>query len=109
MQMRTSTPTDVEFELEDLTGFRRFHFVGIGGQGMSGIALVLHELGLEVEGSDLKASRYTHLLEKAGIRVTLRHSPSNLNSPDVVVVSSAIPARNPELRRARELGIPVVK
>lgn len=76
---------------------------------MSGIALVLHQLGLEVMGSDLKASRYTRLLEKAGIKVALRHSVDNLDNPDVVVISSAIPARNPELRRAKELGIPVVK
>lgn len=76
---------------------------------MSGIALVLKQLGYEVEGSDLKASRYTRLLEKAGVRVALRHSVSNLKNPDVVVVSSAIPGRNPELQKARELGIPVVK
>lgn len=93
----------------ELSRFRRFHFIGIGGQGMSGIALVLDRLGFEVEGSDLKASRYTRLLEKAGIRVALRHSVSNLRDPDVVVISSAIPARNPELQRAKELGIPVVK
>lgn len=96
-------------DVPELSRYRRFHFIGLGGQGMSGIALVLKQLGYEVEGSDLKASRYTRLLEKAGIRVALRHSVSNLRNPDVVVVSSAIPARNPELQKARELGIPVVK
>ncbi len=96
-------------ETPELSPYHRFHFIGIGGQGMSGIALVLNGLGFEVEGSDLKASRYTRLLEKAGIRVALRHAVSNLRDPDVVVISSAIPARNPELQKARELGIPVVK
>lgn len=93
----------------DFSSFRRFHFVGLGGQGMSGIALVLHQLGYEIAGSDLKASRYTRLLEKAGISVTLRHTAANLDTPDVVVVSSAIPQRNPELNEAKRRGIPVVK
>lgn len=83
------------------------HFIGIGGAGMSGIALVLHERGVHVTGSDLKASRYSRALEAAGIQVTIGHSAENLGSPDVVVVSSAIPESNPELAAARERGIEV--
>lgn len=93
----------------DFSTFRRFHFIGLGGQGMSGIALVLHQLGFHIAGSDLKASRYTKLLAKSGIHVALRHAAENLDSPDVVVVSSAIPARNPELIEALRRNIPVVK
>ncbi len=89
--------------------FERVHFIGIGGAGMSGIALVLHQRGYTVTGSDLKASRYTRPLVKAGVDVTLGHRASTIDRvrPEVVVISSAIPEDNPELVRARELGIEV--
>ena len=89
--------------------FRRVHFIGIGGAGMSGIALVLHQRGYVVTGSDLKASRYTRSLVRAGIDVTVGHTASTIDrvEPDVVVISTAIPESNPELKRARELGIEV--
>ena len=92
-----------------LSGLRRLHFIGIGGAGMSGIALVLHRRGYEVTGSDLKSSRYTGLLEEAGVTVTLGHDPRNLDHPDVVVISSAIPEHNRELSAARRRGFPVVR
>ena len=85
------------------------HFIGIGGAGMSGIALVLHQRGCTVTGSDLKSSRYVRELEKAGVDVRIGHAAHTVDEvvPDVVVISSAIPETNPELVRARELGIPV--
>ncbi|MDI9589717.1 MAG: UDP-N-acetylmuramate--L-alanine ligase [Acidobacteriota bacterium] len=85
------------------------HFIGIGGAGMSGIALVLHERGCTVTGSDLKASHYVRDLEEAGIPVRIGHEASTIDevAPDVVVTSSAIPDTNPELARARALGIAV--
>ena len=85
------------------------HFIGIGGAGMSGIALVLHERGCRVSGSDLKASSYVRGLEDAGIKIRIGHESSTIDtfSPDVVVTSSAIPDTNPEVIRAHELGIPV--
>ena len=85
------------------------HFVGIGGAGMSGIALVLHKRGLKITGSDLKPSRYVTLLENAGIPVSIGHRAGNLDGPDVVVISSAIPAHNVELVEARRRGMMVVK
>lgn len=88
---------------------RSLHFVGIGGAGMSGIALVLHKRGLRVTGSDLKPSRYVTLLEEAGIPVSIGHRAANLDSPDVVVISSAIPAHNVEVQEAHRRGIMVVK
>ncbi|MFZ2755738.1 MAG: UDP-N-acetylmuramate--L-alanine ligase [Atopobiaceae bacterium] len=96
-------------EASSAPSFRRVHFIGIGGAGMSGIALVLHERGYEVTGSDLKSSRYVRELERAGIPVTVGHEAATIDevSPDVVVISSAIPETNPELVRARELGIDV--
>ncbi len=90
-------------------GYRSLHFVGIGGAGMSGIALVLHKRGFLVTGSDLKPSRYTALLENAGIPVQIGHKAGNLDSPDVVVVSSAIPQHNVEVLEARRRGVPVIK
>ena len=85
------------------------HFIGIGGAGMSGIALVLHERGCKVTGSDLKASHYVRELEAAGIEVTIGHEAATIDavSPDVVVTSTAIPETNPEVVRARELGVPI--
>lgn len=83
------------------------HFIGVGGAGMSGIALVLHERGVAVTGSDLKESRYSRALCDAGLPVITGHDAANLGDPEIVVVSTAIPERNPELVEARRRGIPV--
>ena len=85
------------------------HFVGIGGSGMSGIAEVLLNLGYVVQGSDLKASHATRRLESLGARVMLGHRTENVTGADVVVVSSAINAENPEVARALAERIPVVQ
>ena len=93
----------------DAPAFESAHFIGIGGAGMSGIALVLHERGYRVTGSDLKTSRYCRQLSRAGVDIHIGHEAATIDAvePDVVVVSTAIPESNPELIRARELGIPV--
>ena len=83
------------------------HFIGAGGAGMSGIALVLAERGIRVSGSDLKESRYSRALEAAGVSVAIGHSAENLGDPEVVVVSSAIPETNPEVVEARRRGLPI--
>ena len=85
------------------------HFIGIGGTGMSAIALVLHQLGVRVQGSDLKEYRYTRMLSAAGVPVAIGHREENLGDAAVVVVSSAIPRHNPELRAAEQRGIPVLR
>ncbi|MCL6471641.1 MAG: UDP-N-acetylmuramate--L-alanine ligase [Firmicutes bacterium] len=85
------------------------HFVGIGGAGMSGIAKVLLEMGYKVSGSDLKDSRYTRALRAMGAKISIGHSESNLNEPDIVVVSSAIPESNPEVKAAARENIPIVR
>ena len=79
--------------------FKSAHFIGIGGAGMSGIALVLHERGYVVTGSDLKTSRYIRQLTRAGVKVHVGHEAATIDEvkPDVVVVSTAIPESNPEL------------
>jgi UDP-N-acetylmuramate--alanine ligase len=85
------------------------HFIGIGGTGMSGIALVLHQLGVRVQGSDLKEYRYTRMLVAAGVPVAIGHREENLGEAAVVVVSSAVPRHNAELRAAEQRGIPVLR
>src|SRR3954453_13056438 len=87
---------------------RRLHFVGIGGAGMSGLALVAKELGAEVSGSDRAASSYSARLQAAGIEPAIGHVAENVPDGADVVVSTAIPESNPELARARELGLRVL-
>ena len=87
---------------------RRIHLVGIGGAGMSGIAEVLLNLGYAVSGSDVKESEVLGRLRDLGARVTTRHDAANVEGVDVVVASTAINELNPELARARSLGIPVI-
>ncbi len=95
--------------------FRQFaslskvHFIGIGGAGMSGIAEVLLDYDLEVSGCDLQASETTRRLESLGVRVEIGHSPDHLEDVGLVVVSSAIPDDNDEVRSAREHHITVVR
>ena len=95
--------------MPDTQNITSAHFIGIGGAGMSGIALVLHERGCRVTGSDLKSSHYVRDLTAAGIDVTVGHDAATIDAvaPQVVVTSTAIPDTNPEVVRARELGIPI--
>jgi len=88
--------------------FRRVHFIGIGGVGMSGIAEVLCTLGYSVSGSDTHDSAAVRSLAAMGATISLGHAAENLAEVDVVVVSSAIRPDNPELRAARAQRIPVV-
>ncbi len=90
------------------TEFRRVHFVGIGGSGMSGIAEVLCTLGYEVSGSDMADSAATRRLASLGARVMRGHNAANVLGTDCVVVSSAIKHDNPELMEARSQRIPIV-
>ena len=87
---------------------KRVHFIGIGGAGMSGIAEVLLTQGYQVSGSDLAVNPATRRLADLGARVAVGHAPDNIASADVVVVSTAVTADNPEVIAARERGIPVV-
>jgi UDP-N-acetylmuramate--alanine ligase len=84
-----------------MTG-RKLHFIAIGGAGMSGLALVCHQLGAEVSGSDRAESSYMERLRAAGIMPSLGHDAEHLPADAEVVVSTAIADDNPELLRARE-------
>ena len=85
------------------------HFVGIGGIGMSGIAEVLLNLGYQVQGSDLKASKITDRLADLGAEIFVGQKAENLANAAVVVTSTAIKPGNPELDQARAQGLPVVR
>ena len=85
------------------------HFIGIGGIGMSGIAEILINQGYSVQGSDLKETEITLRLERMGASIKIGHDKNNLKSAAVVVISSAINKKNPELNYARSAGLPVVR
>ena len=87
---------------------RSLHFVGIGGAGMSGLALVAHALGARVTGSDQADSPYFEQLRAAGLEPILGHDAANLPAGAELVVSTAIPEDNPELSAARTAGAPVL-
>ncbi|MEI6246504.1 MAG: UDP-N-acetylmuramate--L-alanine ligase, partial [Acidobacteriota bacterium] len=87
---------------------RQIHFVGVGGIGMSGIAELLVNLGYGVSGSDAKRTELTDRLAGLGVRVAIGHDAANLGEADVVVVSSAVKADNPEVVAARHRHVPVI-
>lgn len=79
----------------------KFHFVGIGGAGMSAIATILLQMGFEVSGSDLAVSESTKKLEKMGAKVYIGHAEQNVGNAEAIVVSTAIPDTNPEILAAK--------
>lgn len=81
----------------DLRTPQRVHIVGIGGAGMSAIALVLKDMGHAVSGSDLKDSAVTQRLRSRGIEVAIGHAPENVGEVDAVTSSPAVGPENPEL------------
>jgi len=87
----------------------QIYFVGIGGIGMSGIAELLLNLGYHVSGSDMAENDNVVRLKKLGIKVYVGHDPSHVKDVDVLVYSSAIPKENPEIIKAKQKGIPVIR
>ena len=88
---------------------KHIHLIGIGGAGLSAIARVLLEQGAEVSGSDLVMSSVAEALASDGAVVCEGHDAAHVDGADVVVVSSAVPDDNVEIRAAREAGIPVMR
>jgi UDP-N-acetylmuramate--alanine ligase len=87
-----------------------FHFIGIGGSGMSGLAEILLTSGYKVSGSDVKGGDVVRRLEQLGAQVFIGHAAANLpESASLVVYSSAIVSTNPEVREARRRRIPIVR
>lgn len=94
--------------VDELARLGRVHMVGIGGAGMSAVAALLAARGLEVSGSDRSAGAAVERLRGQGIVVAVGHDAANVDGAGAVVVSTAIRPTNPELVRARELGLPVL-
>ena len=88
---------------------KKIYFVGIGGIGMSGIAELLINLGFEVTGSDMKTTNITEKLQKHGAVIHEGHKPENVSDSDVLVYSSAVQVDNPELQRAKDKQIPIIR
>ncbi len=86
----------------------RVHFIAIGGAGVSGVALLFLEAGLEVSGSDAAPSAALKALAAAGATVHVGHDPSHLGSADTVIISGAVSEANVELAAARERGLLVL-
>ncbi len=93
----------------DLSTPRRIHLVGAGGAGMGAIAAVLHAMGHEVTGSDLKDGPVAERLRAEGMAVEIGHDAAHLGDAELVAISTAIPDRNPEVVAAREAGLPVLR
>ncbi len=94
--------------LERMRRIHTIHFVGIGGSGMSGIAEVLLNLGYRVQGSDLRMSPVIERLARLGATVRIGHDARHIADADVLVVSGAVAAGNPEVAAALERRVPVV-
>jgi len=85
------------------------HFVGVGGAGMCALAEAMARQGGRITGCDLAPGEGTRSLERLGVRVQMGHDPGHLDGVVAVVASAAVPHDHPELRAARDSGIPVLK
>ena len=85
------------------------HFVGIGGIGMSGLALIMDSLGFKIQGSDISDNKYLNNLRKRKIPIFLKHNKKNIKDSTVLVISSAIKKTNPEYQQAKKLHLPIYK
>ena len=84
------------------------HFVGIGGIGMSGLALIMKAKGFKVQGSDLSLNKNIERLKKEKIKIFINHKKKNLDSATIVVISSAIKKNNPEVKEAKRKKLPII-
>ena len=85
------------------------HFVGIGGIGMSGLALIMKGLGFQIQGSDKSLNKNVERLKKNNIKFSLGHAPSNIKKATILVISSAIKNNNPEIKEAKKKNLPIYK
>ena len=98
-----------QFSLDTISYDKEIFFIGIGGISMSALAVILKNDGYSVRGSDFKESAATLDLEAKGIPVAIGHRAENVDGAGLVVYTAAIKSDNPELVRARALGIPAIE
>jgi UDP-N-acetylmuramate--alanine ligase len=94
--------------LQQFSG-KTVHFIGIGGCSMSGLAVILKNLGYKPQGSDINESAFTNKLREEGIPLTIGHHAENVENASLVIYSAAIKPGNPEYDRAKELGLPMME
>ena len=97
------------FEIPEMRRIEQIHFIGIGGVGMCGIAEVLLNQGYKISGSDINDGAVTQRLRDMGAIIHIGHAASNVDGVDVVVNSTAVSEHNPEMIRARDQRIPIVR
>ena len=85
------------------------HFVGIGGIGMSGLALIMKGLGFRIQGSDINSNKNIERLKKNRIKISIGHSKKNVKNSTILVISSAIKNTNPEILAAKKKKLPIYK
>ena len=85
------------------------HFVGIGGIGMSGLALIMKGMGFRIQGSDISLNKNIERLKKSKIKVRIGHQKKNVNKATILVISSAIKKNNPEILSAKNKQLPIYK
>ena len=98
-----------EFTISELKPNSHVHMIGIGGISMSALAHMLIDFGHKVSGSDTKTSNLTDDLKAAGAEIMIGQCAENINNPDLVCYTAAISETNPELQKARSLGVPVIE
>ncbi|MGN0031896.1 MAG: UDP-N-acetylmuramate--L-alanine ligase [Candidatus Gastranaerophilaceae bacterium] len=86
---------------------KKYHFIAIGGVGMSGLAKFLLQKGFEVSGSDINDSKYVQKVKKLGAKVYIGHDENNVPDDCIVIASTAIRGSNPEIQKAKRLGLPI--
>ena len=85
------------------------HFIGIGGIGMSGLALIMKAKGFKIQGSDISINKNIEKLKKNNVKIFIGHKKQNIKDVTIVVISSAIKRNNPELIEAQRKKLPVIK
>jgi UDP-N-acetylmuramate--alanine ligase len=101
----------LDLKIRNLDGVERIHLMGIGGAGMSGLALLLKDLGYDVSGCDVNWTSYVDKVVRDDISFMLQHGKEHLDElkPDLLIYSSAIPDDNEELCEAWRRGIRIAK
>ena len=93
----------------ELARTETIHFVGIGGIGMSGLALIMKGLGFKVQGSDIYLNKNIERLKKNKIKIYIGHNQKNIKNSTILVISSAIKKSNPEILKAKKKQLPIYK
>ncbi len=93
----------------ELAKNENIHFVGIGGIGMSGLALIMKGMGFKIQGSDISVNKNIERLKKNNIKIFIGHSKKNIDKATILVISSAIKQNNPEIKQAKIKQLPIYK